>query len=138
MTEKKGVIAIIFDHSDNYYFLIVHKNVPAKKGWEFVKGIYEGDDSLGAVKEEIDDTVGVKYYKVKKKLDWTYAVADSEDVIINDIYLIHTNMNTSVKLDYNPEKLNTYLWGKESSVLDKLTPDHKAILEKALPDIKAL
>ena len=138
MAEKKGVIGIIFDKNEYYYFLIVHKNLPLKKGWEFVKGIFEGEDSLGAVKEEVDSTVGVKHYRVKKKLDWTYAIADGEDAIVNEIYLIHTNMNTSVKLDYNPNKLNTYLWGKESSVMDKLAPDHKAILEKALPDIKSL
>jgi len=138
MAEKKGVIGIIFDKNEYYYFLIVHKNLPIKKGWEFVKGIFEGEDSLGAVKEEVDSTVGVKHYKVKKKLDWTYAITDGEDTIVNEIYLIHTNMNTSVKLDYNPNKLNTYLWGKESPVLDKLAPDHKAILEKALPEIKAL
>lgn len=138
MAEKQGAIGIVYDKNEEYYFLIIHKNIPMKMGWEFIKCLSKDRDSSEALREEIDSTLGLKNYKIIKKFEWPFQIKDGDDIVNNDIYLIRTNMNTSVRLKYNPAKLNTYLWAKESRILEKLLPEHKELLDKALPEIKEL
>ena len=140
MVEKKGIIGIIYDNNGGLlYFLLVHKNLPGNKAWEFVKGHVIGEmDTEEAVKQEINETVGLKKYSIKKKLDFPFPVSDGQDIILNDVFLVETSMNIPVKLDYDPNKLNTYLWSNKKRTLETLSESHKQLLEKAMPEIEKL
>lgn len=138
MVEKKGVISIIYDNNGGQlYFLLVHKNLPGNKAWEFVKGHVIGEmNTEEAVKQEINETVGIKRYTVKKKLDFPFAVSDGTDTIMNDVFLVETSMNVPVKLDYDINKLNTYLWCNKKRTLETISEKHRELLEKALPELE--
>ncbi len=139
MVEKHGVIGIIFDNNGSFFFLTLHKNLPEDKAWEFLKGLTaENQDPLEAVKAQVNETLGLKYYHVKAKLSQPYMLNYGGDVVRNEVFLIETSMNTPVKLNYDPNKLNTYLWANQARTLEKLRPEHRELLEKALPDLQKL
>ncbi|MEK6968018.1 MAG: NUDIX hydrolase [Nanoarchaeota archaeon] len=137
MVEKKGIIGIIYDNNGGQlYFLLVHKNLPDSKAWEFVKGHVIGEmNTEEAMRQEIKETVGLKKYTIKKKLDFNFHVSDGQDTIVNDVYLVDTSMNIPVKLDYDPNKLNTYLWCNKKRTMETISPSHKDLLERAMAEL---
>lgn len=140
MVEKKGVIGIVYDNNGGLlYFLIVHKNIPGSKAWEFVKGHVLGEmNTQDAMQQEIHSTLGMTRISIKKKLDFTWPLKEGEDTIVNDVFLVETSMNIPVKLDYDVNKLNTYLWSNKKRTLETLAPEHRELLEKAMPEIEKL
>ena len=137
MVEKKGDIGIVFDNNGGMlFFLILHRNFPGGKSWELLKGMSVGEQNPEeAMNNEIKNMIGLRFYKIKKKMDFTIPLKDGNDTIVNDVFLVETSMNTPVKLDYDPNKINTYLWANQKTTLERLSPEHRALVEKAIPEI---
>ncbi len=140
MVEKKGVIGIVYDNNGgSLYFLIVHRNIPGNKVWEFVKGLVVGEmNTADTMQQEVHSKLGMTRITIKKKLDFTIPIKDGADTVINEVFLIETSMNIPVTLDYDPNKINTYLWSNKKRTMETLSPAHRELLEKAMPELEKL
>ena len=126
---KHGVVAVIYDYSNDIYLLILHRD--RKSDWRFLRTlIADGENPEAAIKREIKEKLGMANYKIVKVFPAVQKLAAGNDEIVNDVYLIEASMNTPVKLG---EKVaaGTYLWANKASVQGKLLDEDKKLLELA-------
>jgi hypothetical protein len=136
MTERKGVLTLIYDDAGTFYFFIAHnKN---ESSWGFPKVLLRDEDNPEElINSVVEQVTGIKHFKVIGKYPALYTMTDNDSKYNFDIFLIEANMNTPVKLQES-SSYDTYLWGNHERTAEKITrADEKRLFLEVLEKLKA-
>lgn len=131
----KKISAIIYSKDkENIYFLILHR-ILRWNGWEILKGsIKRNEKSLQTLKRELREEIGIKKFKVIKRINKQIKFKwDHHDIIISDIFLVKIDKDSKIILNKNTRKEHDgYLWVNKQKAIKMLTWSNTKSLLKGL------